>query len=77
MQEDTKNGLRRISSLFFKWSTRQASIARVIIAVPFPDSFPTAIFYTILVGKTSLIFAFWQGLWVPDGIKYGAKNRSV
>jgi hypothetical protein len=27
--------------------------------------------------KTSLIFAFWQPLWVPDGIKYVAKYSSI
>jgi hypothetical protein len=27
--------------------------------------------------KMSLIFPFWQGLWVPDEINYEAKNSPV
>jgi hypothetical protein len=27
--------------------------------------------------KISLKFAFWQGLWVPGRINFGAKNSSV
>jgi hypothetical protein len=37
----------------------------------------TASFFRPPSEKKSLTVVFWQGFWMPHGIKYGAKNRSV
>jgi len=39
--------------------------------------FPISYFSLCTIKKESLIVVFWQGMWVPDGIKYGAKNSPV
>ena len=50
---------------------------RYVIYYWFEDEIPRYVFFKIFIRKTTLIFMFWQGFPVLDGIKYVVKNSPV